>query len=134
MKCPFEQARLENFSDGFWSRYETMTSEVQVHEVGRTEGSQSLANRARPILMETVTNGIERDFAQKLLGDLQNRGTLPDHVLREIIREGRRGRPALSGYLSSLKQSLGDRLEVAIPERDGDGVIVTIDHASLLCD
>lgn len=128
--CPFEQARLENFSDGFWSRYETMTNEVQVHEVGRTEGSQSLANRARPVLMEAVSNGVERDFVQRLLADLQNRGTLPDHVLREIVREGRRGLPALGIYLSTLRQSLGDRLVVAVPERDEDGVIVTIDHVS----
>jgi len=130
VECPFEQPRLENFSEGFWDRYEKMASETSVHEVVRTEGSQSLAGRARPILMEAVVNGVRRDFAQRLLGDLQNLGTLPDHVLREIVREGRRGLSALGEYLDGLERSLGNRLAVAGPERDDDGVIVTIDHVS----
>lgn len=130
IECPYEQPRIENFSDGFWERYETMTSEVRVHEVARTEGSQSLASRVRPILMETVANGVHRGFAQRLLGDLQNRGTLPDHVLREIFRQGRRGRTALETYLSALEQSLGDRIAVAVPDCGDDGVIVSIDHAA----
>ena len=29
IKCPFEQLRLDSFSEGFWERYEKMTSEVQ---------------------------------------------------------------------------------------------------------
>ena len=128
VKCPFDQPRLESFSEGFWSRYEKLTSEARVHEVSRTEGSQSLANRARPILMEAVANDVRRNFAQKLLSDLQNRGTLPDHILREVIREGKRGLEALDEYLSDLERSLGDRIAVAVPGRDNDGVIVAIDH------
>ena len=126
--CPFDQPRLESFSEGFWDRYEKLASEVPVHEVKRTEGAQSLANKARPILMEAAANGVKREFAQKLLSDLQNRGTLPDHVLREIIKQGRRGLPALGGYLTSLEQSLGDKIAVAVPDCDNDGVIVSIDH------
>ena len=128
VKCQFDQPRLENFSEGFWSRYDKLTNEARVHEVSRTDGSQSLTSRARPILMEAVANDVSRTFAQKLLGDLQNRGTLPDHILREVIREGKRGIAALGEYLSDLERSLGDRIEVGVPGREDDGVIVAIDH------
>ena len=30
--------------------------------------------------------------------------------------------------LDALKDSLGDRIDIAVPDGDGDGVIVSIDH------
>ena len=130
VECPFEQPRLENFSEGFWNRYEKMTSEVNVHEVAHTEGTQSLASRARPILMEAINNDVEAGFAQKLLADLQNRGTLPDHILREIVRKGRQGFQKLCDYLANLKQSLGDHIGGNISNSQDDGVILAIDHSA----
>jgi hypothetical protein len=78
--------------------------------------------------MEAISNGVKREFAQLLLSDIQNRRTLPDHILREVIREGKRGLQALGEYLSALEQSLGDRITATTPQGDDDGVIVTIDH------
>ena len=49
-------------------------------------------------------------------------------IPREIIREGRRGLPALRTYLGELKRSLGDRIAVAVPDLEDEGVIVSIDH------
>ncbi len=126
--CPFEQPRLAGFSKGFWDRYEKLEKEVHVDEFSRSEGSQSLSKKARPILLEAVGNGVRPEFAQKLLNDLQNRGTLPDRILREIVQEERRGMSSLEKYLADLEQSLGDRIVVNVPNQDDDGVIVTIDH------
>lgn len=130
VECPFDQPRLEQFSEGFWKRYEAMTREGPAREMARSHATQSLANRGRRILMEALDRGIRRDFAKKLLDDLQNRGTLPDHVLRELVRERRRGLPALDAFLASLEDRLGDRIEVDVPDCEGDGVIVSIDHVA----
>ena len=128
VECPYDQPRLESFSEGFWERYKQMANEVDVHEVARTEGTQSLASRARPILVETAAGDIHREFAQRLLCDLQNRGTLPDHILREIVREYKRGPQALADYLVALEQSLCDSFDATDHSQGDDGVIVAIDH------
>ena len=128
VKCPFEQPRLENFSEGFWNRYKKLTSEVHAQDVIRAEGSKSLSSRARPVLMEAINNDVEPGFARKLLADLQNRGTLPDHILREIVRKRRQGFQKLGEYLAGLKQSLGDRIGGNTSDAQDDGVIVAIDH------
>ena len=128
--CPFEKRRLENFSEGFWDRYKVLTSEVHAQDVVRAEGSKSLSSRVRPLLMEAISNEVEKDFAQKLLSELQIRGTLPDHILREIIRKGRQGFQKLGDYLAGLKQCLGDRIVGSIPGAQDNGVIVAIDHST----
>ena len=128
IECPFEQPRLETFSEGFWSRYRALANEVREKETRKTEGSRSFATQARSTLMSAVKDGVRREFAQKLLNDIQNRGTLPDHILREIAHEGKRGNEALGAYLEELEQKLGDRLAVPVPEQEDDGVIVSIDH------
>ena len=32
--------------------------------------------------------------------------------------------------LDALKDSLGDRIDIAVPDGDGDGVIASIDHVA----
>ncbi|MBQ7188114.1 MAG: hypothetical protein IJR99_01725 [Kiritimatiellae bacterium] len=126
IECPFEQPRLEKFSEGFWDRYKKLTGEIQVSD--HEEGNKSLANKTLPILMEAIANNVQREFAKKLRFDLLYRRTLPDHLLREIIRWRRQGLQTLEDNLCVLQESLGDRLAVAVPKQDDDGVIVTIDH------
>ena len=128
VKCPFEQPRLEKFSDGFWERYGALTRGTGVQEVKKVEGATSLPKKVMPILVEAKQNGIQPDFVQYLMGNLQHLGTLPDHVLHDIIKAKKKGWTALDSYLASLKDGMGaDYASLLFPGEDDDVVIVAID-------
>ena len=84
--------------------------------------------KVSPILVEAKQNGIQSDFVQYLMGNLQHLGTLPDHVLHDIIKAKKKGWTALDSYLSSLKDGMGDGYaSLLLPGEDDDVVIVAID-------
>ena len=99
-----------------------------VQEVKKVEGATSLPKKVMPILVEAKQNGIQPNFVQYLMGNLQHLGTLPDHVLHDIIKAKKKGWTALDSYLSSLKDGMGnDYASLLLPGEDDDVVIVAID-------
>ena len=66
----------------------------------------------------------------KLLAEnIQQCGTLPDHILRDLNSANKQGPQKLLAYLTKLKTAIGGKLQGATTVDDEDVVIVGVDHA-----
>lgn len=129
VKCPFDEPRLAQFTEGFWERYEKLATTSGGLTTDLKAGSKSLKKKALSALQTAEGHGFEPEFVKLLAENIQQCGTLPDHILRDLNSANKQGPQKLLAYLTKLKTAIGGKLQGATTVDDEDVVIVGVDHA-----
>ena len=128
ISCPFDAKRLPAFSDSFWSDYEALQDELSERRHGAGPGATSLITKAQRVLLGSIAKGLGGDFANTLLDDLQNHGTLSERTLRKIV-DASGSETDFEDQLNRLRREMGANYLAAIKNKLPPGeIVIAIEH------
>ena len=128
IKCCHDTERAADFSPAFWDNYQALQNSLFDREHNAIPGTGSLIVRARNALLSAMSANIGQGFAEVLLDDIQNYGTLSERTLRKLVNAAGNSEK-MQAVLAELEDEMGaDYLAPIKLKMPPNEILIAVEH------